>query len=335
MRQTTILVLLLIFLWAAPRAAAGASSVDDEQEAPPRATSVLVAAVQCSSRFGDVEANRAKLTELVRQAAAGGARFIVLPEMSVTGYLSQDLRRNWQRPGWPIDAPFAGVNPREFAEVFDGTSTRHFAKLADQLDVYLTVPFLELARKTAGRSKPYTNVPLPNIDDARELETTFRDVKDKELSFFNSVTLVGPSGKIEAHYRKLTPWPHPEKSWATPGDRGVAVVDTEYGKVGLAICFDIHTIFDHYKKGQIWTLLYPIAWVNNEHPAQWFWHDLPRRAAANAVNIVGANWSVDKSHAWRGFGFSTILSSTGVVLASAHSLLGSEIVYARLPTAPN
>ncbi|MHC4471468.1 MAG: nitrilase-related carbon-nitrogen hydrolase, partial [Planctomycetota bacterium] len=52
---------------------------------------VKVAAVQCSSRLGDSRLNSEKLTALVREAAANGAKIVVLPEASITGYLSQDL----------------------------------------------------------------------------------------------------------------------------------------------------------------------------------------------------------------------------------------------------
>src|SRR5262245_6500921 len=61
-----------------------------------RPLTVKVAAVQCSSDLGDTEGNRKKLTALVKEAAGEGARIIVLPETSITGYLSQDLRTNWQ-----------------------------------------------------------------------------------------------------------------------------------------------------------------------------------------------------------------------------------------------
>src|SRR5215212_3793494 len=80
------------------------------------AKTVKVAAVQCSSELGDVAGNRKKLTALVEEAAANGAKIVVLPETSVTGYLSQDLKTNWQVPGWPIEKGFFGKDPAAFAE---------------------------------------------------------------------------------------------------------------------------------------------------------------------------------------------------------------------------
>jgi predicted amidohydrolase len=270
---------------------------------PAPAKTVKVAAVQCSSDLGDVAGNTRKLTELVREAAGKGARIVVLPETSITGYLSQDLKTNWHLQGWPLEKAFAGKDPAGFAEEVPSPSTRHFCQLAQELGIYLTIPLLEVDFQQ-GRDKP---------------------------RYFNTVCLTTPQGELAAHYRKLAPWPHPEKSWATPGDRGVQICDTEYGRVGLGICFDIHTILEKYQDQNLWALLYPIAWVDNEHPADWFFHKLPARVKPFDHHLIGANWSVDAPQSWRGYGFSVIISKEGKVLSSAKSLYGSEILYADLP----
>ena len=244
---------------------------------------VKVAAIQCSSDLGAVEQNRKKLTALVEEAAANGAKIIVLPEAAVTGYLSQDLKTNWHVPGKPIERAFVlEQDPLKFAETVPGPSTRWFAKLAGRLGVYITVPLVEVESGPDGAAA-------------------------KDPHFYNTVCLVAPNGQIVAHYRKLTPWPYPEKSWATPGDRGVQTYDTEYGRVGLAICFDIHTILEKYQPKQIWALLYPIAWVDEEHPAEWFYHLLPERISHFHHYLIGANWSGDHPQPWRGYGFSEII----------------------------
>src|SRR5207249_4091151 len=270
-----------------------------------RPQAVKVAAVQCSSILGDTASNRRKLSALVEEAADHGAKIIVLPETSITGYLSQDLRTNWQVKGRPLLAEFQGKDPLPFAEPVPGPSTQHFGALAKRLQVYVTAPLLEVD-KSDQKNGP---------------------------RFFNTVCLMSPKGELVAHYRKLTPWPRPEQSWAAPGDRGVQVFDTEYGRVGLGICFDIHTILEKYQPHKIWALLYPIAWVDNNHPADWFWHKLPQRVAPFKHYVIGANWSVDREQNWFGYGFSTILGPDGKVIASATSLYGSEIVYATIKTA--
>src|SRR4051812_42270356 len=88
-----------------------------------RATKVKVAAIQCSSELGAVKENRAKLSLLVRQAAAEGAKIIVLPEAAITGYVSQDLRHNWHIRGRPLEAAFSGRDPSLSAETVPGPST--------------------------------------------------------------------------------------------------------------------------------------------------------------------------------------------------------------------
>ena len=266
-------------------------------------TTVKVAAVQCSSDLGDVAGNTKKLTKLVKEAAKNGAKIVVLPETAVTGYLSQDLKTNWHLKGWPIDKAYQGKDPSDAAEAIDGPSVKQFRALAKELGIYLTIPFMEVDTRRDGPR------------------------------YFNTVCLANPKGELVAHYRKLTPWPLPEQSWATPGDRGVQTYDTEYGRVGLGICFDIHTILEKYDGKGVWTLLYPIAWVDTEHPAEWFLHKLPERVKPFKLNVVGANWSVDEKPKWRGYGFSEIISNEGKILASAKSLHGSEIVYAELPVA--
>ena len=264
-----------------------------------RPQTVKVACVQCSSDLGDVAQNRKKLLALVDEAAQHDAKLIVLPEAAITGYLSQDLKTNWHVPGKPIDPNFNGKDPAGFAETVPGESTDQFCALAKRRGVYVTIPLLE-------------------VDHGR---------------YFNTVCLAAPDGKLVAHYRKLTPWPYPEQSWATPGDLGVVTYDTEYGRVGLAICFDIHTILEKYQPHKIWALLYPIAWVDNEHPADWFWRRLPERVAKFNHYVIGANWSVDAPQSWRGYGFSTVISPTGEIVASAKHLYGPEIVYADIKTA--
>jgi predicted amidohydrolase len=257
---------------------------------------VKVAAIQCSSDLGEIEKNSKKLEELTIQAAKEGAKIVVWPETAVTGYLSQDNKENWHLKNWPIESQFTGKDPTPFAESKDGKSVKRFAKLAKEQGIYLTIPFLEI----------------------------------ENGKFYNTVCLANPKGDIVAHYRKLTPWPLPEKSWATAGNRGIQTYDTEYGRVGLGICFDIHTILEKYQNQKLWALLYPIAWVDVEHPAEWFQHRLTERVKPFNLHVIGANWSVDKKQSWRGYGFSTIINNKGEIASQAKSLYGSEIVYANL-----
>jgi predicted amidohydrolase len=57
---------------------------------------------------------------------------------------------------------------------------------------------------------------------------------------FNTAVLVGPDGVL-IHYRKLHLFAG-EKETFTPGDRGLPVVETAVGTVGLCVCYDLRFV---------------------------------------------------------------------------------------------
>ncbi|MDA2988612.1 MAG: hydratase [Actinomycetota bacterium] len=57
---------------------------------------------------------------------------------------------------------------------------------------------------------------------------------------FNSAVTVGPGGVLSV-YRKLHLFAD-EKAVFAPGDRGLAVVDTPYGRIGACICYDLRFV---------------------------------------------------------------------------------------------
>ena len=264
---------------------------------------VKVALVQSPSVLGDVQTNVSRLERQCRLAAAGGAKIIILPETSVTGYLGEDLKTNWHLPGRPLGHQYTStIDPRPYAEEMDGPSVAHFSALAAELGCYITVPFIE-------------------IDAATQC-------------LYNALSLVSPAGGAAvAHYRKNCPWPDPERSWATPAnDVNGACHDTPYGRVGLAICFDIHTILAKYAEHDLWALLYPIAWVGDTD--LWFRKLLPHKL--HGVNcphyILGANWATRAPPAWDGAGSSIVYGPRGEVLAAAPSGWQEHLVLTEIPT---
>ena len=261
---------------------------------------VKVAAIQYAPLFGQVTTNREALEALVREAAENGAKIIVLPEAAIPGYLSSDQHLNWHVAGRYLEPKYIGKDPEAVAESVPGPSTECFTKLSKDYGIYVTVPIIEKAGD----------------------------------SYFNTICLAGPDGELAAHYRKINPYPPTEQSWASDGDRGIQTVDTEYGRIALAICYDIHTILDDYRPTEPWLLLFSSAWDWDGHPADWFWHEMPERAADYGLNMICANWSATQEQQWRGYGFSVVVSDDGKVLASAHGLYGAEIVYAELMTKP-
>lgn len=265
------------------------------------AETVVVAALQTASEFGRPEANREALSLRVTQAASAGAQIIVLPEAAITGYLTPDIRSTWQVGGRPLSAGLAGVDPVDAAETVPGVSTRFFADLAREHGVYLTVPLVEVDKKTGF--------------------------------YYNTVVLLGPDGEELLHYRKLNPWQWAEQGWVTTGDRGRPFVDTPLGRLGCLICFDIHEQAAEMARLKIDTLLYSVAWVE-EPQSDWFAARLPEIARTSGFHIIAANWTLPTdtpAPEWFGYGQSCIIASTGEVLARAKHNIGDAFVFAELP----
>jgi predicted amidohydrolase len=264
------------------------------------ADTVLVAAVQCSSVFGDPAANRKALAAYVTQAAKAGAKIVVLPETAVTGYLTSDLKRTWQVDQRPLSPGLEGADPAMAAETVPGSSTEFFSQIADRCGIYLTVPLLEVDRRT-GR-------------------------------YYNTVVLLGPDGRTLIHYRKRNPWMWAEQGWVTAGDLGNPVVDTPFGRLGLLVCFDIHEQAAVMAERKIDTLLYSIAWVE-EQGSPWFANTLPAIARERGFHIVAANWTVPRGQrpTWFGYGQSRIISKEGGVLARAGKDTDEGVVFAEIP----
>jgi len=277
--------------------------VDDKGGTTGAAKTVRVAAVQMASRFADPAANRDKMEKLAREAAKGGAKIIVFPEAAVQGYVSPKFEL-WTDPK---RRPGEGKSLEGFAEPADGESAKRFGKLAGELKTYMVVPFIERDEVEGGG-----------------------------VRHFNSLLLFGPDGKRLLHYRKINPWPRAEATWAADGDRGLAFVDTEYGRLGLLICYDVHSVAAKLAAEKVDTLLYAIAWVDLK-PERWFGERLPEKAKALGVNIVAANWTfpADDRLVDRGYGYSRVIGKDGTVLAAAKDECGEEIVYADLPVPEN
>lgn len=105
------------------------------QVSPPpdaAASAIHVASVQTAPVMGEVAANVARSIELVEQAAAQGARLVVLPELANTGYMFASRQE-----------------AHALAEsVPDGPSSRAWIALAQRLGIYLVAG---IAERSGGR----------------------------------------------------------------------------------------------------------------------------------------------------------------------------------------
>ncbi len=158
--------------------------MDTSQDASP----TVIAVAQLAITVGEPDANRQAAAGAVAEAAAVGARLMVLPELCDSGYVfdSADEARGLAAP--------AG----------DSVTLRQWRSLAGQHRLVIVGGFCELGA------------------DGR---------------LYNSAALVDPSG-TRAVYRKAHLWDK-EKLVFTPGEAPPPVVDTEVGRVGVMICYDL------------------------------------------------------------------------------------------------
>jgi predicted amidohydrolase len=261
---------------------------------PEKLLSVRVAAIQCPSQMGKLAQNRQRLTELITRAAKDGAKIVVLPECAVHGYYDPLEDTRWSSASAPGENEMAveGV-----AEHIPGPSTRYFGALAQRLAIYLTVPLIE-------------------ADQGR---------------YYNAVVLVGPDGAILAQHRKHNLWTPGDGSWATAGTGAPQVVSTPYGRLGLMICYDVHTMPQRLR-GNCDIVLYSVGWYG-PNAENWYGEIFPQNyVKPNGFAVVAANWSAEFSDdLWQGVGYSTVFKHDGTVLSMSKRTSGNAIISAELP----
>ena len=160
-------------------------------------------------------------------------------------------------------------------------------------------------------------------------------IESQESSFYNTAVLVGPEGYI-GKYRKMHPWYPAEEKWpVTPGEdsQGFPVFDTEIGKIGMCICYDM--AFPETARVLALNGAEIIAFLTNvvAIPAGEFTFDhlLRTRALENHVWIVGADRiGVEREVPFAGR--SQIVDPYGGVMVEA-SRDREEIVYADIQPA--
>jgi N-carbamoylputrescine amidase len=195
----------------------------------------------------------------------------------------------------------------ELAEPIPGPTTEVMAKFAKETGVSIVVPLFE--RRAAG-------------------------------VYHNSLVVVGPTGEILGHYRKMHIPDDPlfyEKFYFTPGDLGFVAVPTPSATVGPLICWD-----QWYPEAARLTalrgaevLVYPtaIGWHPSEKAEYGVaqlsaWQTIQRaHAIANGVFVVAVNrvgHEGPKGGGLEFWGHSFVSDPFGVVLAEAGE--GEEVL---------
>lgn len=168
-----------------------------------------VAVVQHGPVYLDKQASLYKAEQLLREAAADGARLVVFGETWLSGY-----------PAWLDHCPEAGFwNHEPVKEVFaatyenavtiPGPEVNQLAKLAAELEITLVMGLNEVVSEGAPQG-----------------------------TIFNSLIIINERGELANHHRKLMPT-YTEKLVYGHGDgAGLRSVQTAAGRVGGLICWE-------------------------------------------------------------------------------------------------
>ena len=206
-------IVSLVAALAAAIVLAGASTGEMQGAATPQVAAqagndqlIRVGLVQMNARVLDKDYNLAQAEELIRQAAAEGAKIVLTPEAAVQGYARVALQ-----PGESDDDPRLVSGRKRIlaaAEAIPGPATRRFSALAQELGIWI----------------------IFGMDENR----------DGKL--FNTAVLMNPEGKIAGTYSKVHLQNWMTASGVQHGD-DFPVWDIDIGgvrvKVGIEICYDV------------------------------------------------------------------------------------------------
>ena len=256
----------------------------------------------------------------------------------------------------PADRGEIALRTRRMAEMIEQTITGYepffdvrllaFPEFAHTVPVYQTVE--ELRRRLA--------VPVPNEHtDVYEklakkygcyIQTgTFLEADpDFPDCVFNTTVLIGPGGVL-SKYRKVNPW-IPWEVHASPHDipdyphDPFPVVDTELGKLGVAICYDwlfpetIRQLAFNGAEVLIRVSAYMDPWGTAE-PTDWWTLINRTRALENTAYVVASNQGAKMAHyppfSWPGG--SMVVDYDGRILSQADPGPGEKVVVAPLDIA--
>lgn len=238
-------------------------------------TKIRTACIQMRSGV-DVAPNIALATELIREAAGQGAKFIATPEM--TNLL--DIRPGMARP--------------KIVQEADDQTLAAMRALAAKLGIWLLVGSIAVAL-------------------------------EEEERFANRSFLIAPDGNIRARYDKIHMFDvevgdgqsYRESRAYRPGKSAV-LAETDFGTVGMTICYDVRFPHLYRKLAQAGASILNVPAAFTRVTGAAHWHVLLRARAIETGCFVVAPAQGGKHEDGREtFGHSLIISPWGEVLAEA------------------
>ena len=170
----------------------------------------------------------------------------------------------------------------------------------------------------------------------------------KNSKLFNTSLIFSPTGKLLAVHRKVHLFDinvpgkiRFQESEVLTGGQTLTDFDTDYGKFGVAICYDVRfpeMAMIAARKGAV-AMIYPGAFnltytlslsdETNESTGPLHWELLARaRAVDNQIYVAMCSPARDMNASYNAWGHSTIVDPNGEILARAGE--GEEIIYADL-----
>ncbi len=142
-------------------------------------------------------------------------------------------------------------------------------------------------------------------------------LEHEDSKIYNTFALYGSDGNLLNSYRKIHLFRMMEEdTWLCPGD-DLCTCATEFGKIGLSICYDLRfpELYRRYALDEVSLILIPAEWPlpRIEH-----WRILLRaRAIENQVFVAGVN-RVGDDHGNVFGGYSAIVNPWGEALAEGN-----------------
>ena len=240
-----------------------AATAAQEPAAPTENDQVVrVGIVQMNARVLDKSYNLKQAEELIRLAAAQGAKIVLTPESAVQGYPRVDLP-----PGESVNDPRLVTERKRIlaaAETIPGPATRRFSALARELGIWIVF----------------------GMDESRKGE------------LYNPAVLMNPQGQIAGTYSKVHLQNWMLASGVHHGD-GFHVWDINVAgvqmKLGIEICYDVQ----HPESTLELTLggaeVVFIPYCTDDFSRPLLIHLFETTALENVVYIVRANYGAPRN----------------------------------------
>lgn len=210
--------------------------------------------------------NLAKAEVMIREAAAGGAHVVALPEI--------------------FNCPYSNQYFREYAEDYKGLTVSLLSSLAKELGIVLI-----------GGS-------IPEIDDGKIYNTSF--------AFNRQGDLIGRHRKIHLFDINIKGGIRMKESDTFTAGDSVTVIDTEYGKIGIAICYDIRfpELIRNMTLAGAKLILIPAAFSMTTGSAHW---DITMRLRAvdNQVYLAAVSPARNLDSPYQAYGHSCLVTPWG------------------------